>query len=481
MDTSPNLPSELARRRRRADAAQNAERILRAATRLLRADTDASIEEVAEAAGLSRATVYRHFRTRDDLVKLVREQSGAIVDANVHDALRPPGELAGGPTPLDVSGVLNKVPPHLLGEQIVAEAQRLAGESSVALYLVDIDGTLLLRLAGSEEFPHELPVPLAVGPEIPREGLPALRALVAADLPGSIVAPLLLRGRAIGVLLAVNAPEAPLLDLARHAAAALDLANRYSDVFAATRRRKETSAAAEVQQNLLPPRIVRIAGGVLAGNVLPGYEIGGDWFDYTENSDGAWIGIADCKGAGTTAAALGAVSLGAFRAKRRAGGSLSEIALAIDGTMREVEVADAFVNLILAQWHGPSSVFRWINCAHNAPLLISAEGEIHELDGPSQPALGVGEKPDVAIRQRRLVPGERLLLLSDGVLERRARHGRPFGMAGVRAAVARSGVGAAATVRAIEDAIASASADPLEDDATIVVLAASAPLEGALD
>jgi serine phosphatase RsbU (regulator of sigma subunit) len=481
MDTSPNLPSELARRRRRADAAQNAERILRAATRLLRADTDASIEEVAEAAGLSRATVYRHFRTRDDLVKLVREQSGAIVDANVHDALRPPGELAGGPTPLDVSGVLNKVPPHLLGEQIVAEAQRLAGESSVALYLVDIDGTLLLRLAGSEEFPHELPVPLAVGPEIPREGLPALRALVAADLPGSIVAPLLLRGRAIGVLLAVNAPEAPLLDLARHAAAALDLANRYSDVFAATRRRKETSAAAEVQQNLLPPRIVRIAGGVLAGNVLPGYEIGGDWFDYTENSDGAWIGIADCKGAGTTAAALGAVSLGAFRAKRRAGGSLSEIALAIDGTMREVEVADAFVNLILAQWHGPSSVFRWINCAHNAPLLISAEGEIHELDGPSQPALGVGEKPDVAIRQRRLVPGERLLLLSDGVLERRARHGRPLGMAGVRAAVARSGVGAAATVRAIEDAIASASADPLEDDATIVVLAASAPLEGALD
>ncbi len=477
MNTPSDPVPELARRRRRADAARNAERITRAAGELLRADPDASIEDVAEAAGVSRATVYRHFRNRDDLVKLVREQSGALADANVHDALRPAGELAGGPTPLDVTSVLNKVPPHLLGEQIVAEAQRLAGGSSIALYLVDIDGTLLLRLAGSEEFPAELPVPLAIGPELPLEGLPALRALVADDLPGSVVAPLLLRGRAIGVLLAANAPEAPLLELARHAAAALDLANRYSDVFATTRRRKETSAAAEVQQNLLPPRIVRIAGGVLAGNVLPGYEIGGDWFDYTENPDGAWIGVADSKGSGTTAAALGAVSLGAFRAKRRAGGTLPEIALAIDRTMREVDVADAFVNVILARWHGPSSVFQWINCAHNSPLLISPQGELRELDGPAQPALGIGEKPGVTIRERRLAPGERLLLLSDGVLERRARHDRPFGMAGVRAAVARSGTSAAATVRAIEDAVAGVSVDPLADDATIVVLAASAPLE----
>jgi hypothetical protein len=30
----------------------------------------------------------------------------------------------------------------------------------------------------------------------------------------------------------------------------------------------------------------RVGGATLAGNVLPGYEIGGDWFDYTEHLRG---------------------------------------------------------------------------------------------------------------------------------------------------------------------------------------------------
>ena len=148
------------------------------------------------------------------------QRAQEAADANETDALRPPGELAGGATPLDVADVLNKVPPYLLGEQIVSEAQRLSGVTSVALYLVDIDGTLLLRLAGAEEFPSELEAPLAVGPEIPREGLPGLREVIEDALPGSVMAPLLLRGRALGVLVAVDAPEAPLVQLGRQAAAA---------------------------------------------------------------------------------------------------------------------------------------------------------------------------------------------------------------------------------------------------------------------
>src|ERR1700755_1362370 len=111
-----------ARQPPRADAVENVRRILRAAGTLLPGDPEASVEAIAAAAGVSRATVYRHFGSRDGLVDAVRAELRTSADANQQGALRPAGELADGANPLSIPDVLNKVPPHLLGDQIVAEA-----------------------------------------------------------------------------------------------------------------------------------------------------------------------------------------------------------------------------------------------------------------------------------------------------------------------------------------------------------------------
>ena len=85
---------------------------------------------------------------------------------------RAPGQLGRDrPLALEVTRILDEVPPHLVPDQLVAEARRVAGVA-VALYVVDIDGSHLLRLAGSEEFPDRLEDPPALGPEIVPEGLP---------------------------------------------------------------------------------------------------------------------------------------------------------------------------------------------------------------------------------------------------------------------------------------------------------------------
>jgi hypothetical protein len=139
------------------------------------------------------------------------------------------------------------------------------------------------------------------------------------QLPGCVAEPLRLRGRVIGLLLCVGTPIGSLTDIAKQGAAALELANDYTDFIEAARRHKPTSPAAEIQQSLFPPRIARLAGAQLAGVLLPSYDVGGDWFDFVENRDGAWIAIADAAGKGPTAAGLGAAALGALRAARRDG------------------------------------------------------------------------------------------------------------------------------------------------------------------
>jgi serine phosphatase RsbU (regulator of sigma subunit) len=459
-------------RRRRADAEQNYGRIVESAARLLKEDPDASLDAISAAAGLGRATVYRHFHGRRELVAVARRHAQDAADANEHDALRPAGELdSGGPSPLDVADVLNKVPPHLLGEQIVAEARRIAGVSSVALYLVDIDGSRLLRTAGSAEFPEELAAPLAVGPEIPRAGIPGLRRLIEQELPGSVPAPLYLRGRAIGLLLAVRSPQEPLAQLARQAAAALELARAYTDVFDVARRRKDTSAAAEVQQATLPPRIARISGAALAGNVLPSYEVGGDWFDYVENPGGTWLGIADAIGNGAAAAALGAIALGAFRAGRRSDDDLRRIVASMHETLARVGGANDFVAVTIARWHGASSTLTWISCGNPRPMRIDAAGALETL-GSESPPLGTPEAHAFTVEQVRVLPGERIVLASDGVTRRPTGDGTPLGTDGVRQAAANvAPTSAPETVKAIEDAVLHASSAPLEDDATLVVLA----------
>jgi TetR/AcrR family transcriptional repressor of mexCD-oprJ operon len=54
---------------RRADARHNAEKILEAAVACLTSNADASVSEIAQAAGVPRVTLYGHFPSRDDLVE----------------------------------------------------------------------------------------------------------------------------------------------------------------------------------------------------------------------------------------------------------------------------------------------------------------------------------------------------------------------------------------------------------------------------
>lgn len=70
-------------RGKRADAVRNIEAIVAAAIRLLAVDPDASINEIAKAAGVGRVTLYGHFDSRATLVREVADRAIAQTDESL--------------------------------------------------------------------------------------------------------------------------------------------------------------------------------------------------------------------------------------------------------------------------------------------------------------------------------------------------------------------------------------------------------------
>jgi AcrR family transcriptional regulator len=101
--------------RRRSDARRSIDAILDAARTVLGERPDASMEEIATTAGVTRQTVYAHFPSRDALIEALIRTAGAetlaAIDAARLDTLPPPDALRQF---LEVGWELTRRHPHLL-------------------------------------------------------------------------------------------------------------------------------------------------------------------------------------------------------------------------------------------------------------------------------------------------------------------------------------------------------------------------------
>jgi AcrR family transcriptional regulator len=103
-------------RRRRSDARRSIGAILDAANTMLGERPEASMEDIATAAGVTRQTVYAHFPSRDALIAALLSAAGAetvaAMDAAHLDTIPPADALRQF---LDIGWQLIRRNPHLLG------------------------------------------------------------------------------------------------------------------------------------------------------------------------------------------------------------------------------------------------------------------------------------------------------------------------------------------------------------------------------
>ena len=251
--------------------------------------------------------------------------------------------------------------------------------------------------------------------------------------------------------------------------------SRVTDSFSRARRTDEMELAAEMQWGLLPPLTFMTEQVRLAGIVEPAYSVGGDAFDYAY--DGRLrFGMFDAMGHGVDAAMTAGVAVSAFRHARRRMDGLAEVVAAVDEAVGS-HCPHGFATGVIGDYDPATGAVRWINAGHPRPRLFR-NGVLTDLDhrDPSLPFGMSALLPDapVEVCRAELVPGDILLLCTDGGLEQRDAVGNPFGDERLLALVAKyieAGLPLEEGLRRVIVELLDHASGRLDDDATILLIA----------
>ncbi|MGW1750408.1 PP2C family protein-serine/threonine phosphatase [Streptomyces sp. NPDC002092] len=189
--------------------------------------------------------------------------------------------------------------------------------------------------------------------------------------------------------------------------------------------RAERTLAGRLQHALLPlpTRPVRLAGLRVEVAYLPaqsGTHVGGDWFSAIELPDGeALFVVGDVAGHGIDAVATMAQLRFTAKGMVITGSSLTGALARLNTLLLHSRGPHGTATMVLARYDPAERRLIWAQAGHPPPLLLR-DGQAHYLDRPSGMLLGASTAPDFAEAELTLAPGDRVLLYTDGLVERPA-------------------------------------------------------------
>ncbi|MFN2482723.1 MAG: PP2C family protein-serine/threonine phosphatase [Pyrinomonadaceae bacterium] len=226
---------------------------------------------------------------------------------------------------------------------------------------------------------------------------------------------------------------------------------------------REIEIAAEVQAQLFPREVPRLAGAEIAGECRAARGVAGDYYDYIELQPGLVVfTLADVSGKGISAALVMSNLQASLRAQTTilaerlklservtvksaaAAGddkdfempcgvagldtdcAVENMAASINDQLCRSTDSNRFATVFLALYDDSTRRLRYTNAGHNAPFLVRAGGQVERLDVGGT-VLGAFDWARYEEAATTFEAGDLLLVFSDGITEAQDQSGEEYG------------------------------------------------------
>ena len=238
---------------------------------------------------------------------------------------------------------------------------------------------------------------------------------------------------------------------------------------------REIAEALKIQRRLLPQRLPAVQGWEIVASWQPASGVGGDCFDALPFGDSKLaLSIADVVGKGIPAALLMSNLQAAVRAFASEAVEPQDLCAQVNRILCGNIAEGRFISFCYCVLDSVAGTVTYTNAGHYLPMLVHADGSGDRL-GAGGPVFGV--IADAAYDQSVVAmgSGDRLVLFTDGITEARNADEHEFGEERLLAAVIEHRACSAPALQArVAETVAAFTGGPLQDDATLIVLAADA-------
>jgi len=190
----------------------------------------------------------------------------------------------------------------------------------------------------------------------------------------------------------------------------------------------DLAIAKEVQLRLLPQRQPPLRTLAYAGLCYPARAVGGDYYDFLPLGDGRLgLVIGDIAGKGMAAALLMANLQANLRSQcATAWGEPQRFLRSVNRLFYENTAESDYATILFAEYDDHTRQLRYSNCGHPPAFLLRRDATLERLESTCT-VMGLFEEWDCAMAERQLLPGDSLLLYTDGATESLNDAGEEFG------------------------------------------------------